>query len=1624
MSDIGGARIRLDGDASGVVNAANQSNAALKSLETNVAQNWWGLRNLSLAFAALPAAASAGLGLAVKSAVEFETAMAGVERTTYDASLTTQQNAAALGVLTDQLLAVARVTPISTTGILGIAEAAGALGVAQGDVAGFTKVVGDLSATTNLTQERAATDLARIAALTGVSAAGYDNLASSIFEAGRTTAATETEITSAATRIARIAGVIGLTADQVIGLAAAIRSAGLESQAGSTSVVKTFTIMKSAVDSLDTKKLGEFGQLTKQTGAEFAASFKADPSGTFAKFIQGLGEANRAGKDTTTILKDLHLNDIRVSQALNALGQAQTNTTNDTVKLTTILGVANKAFLDSAGFTASAEKRYATFQSQVQILKNQFFEFGVIIGSSILPVLKFFVNIISDVVSGLRAMPAPFRNVAVGVALLTAGLSGIVSVALLFGARLALAIGSLTRLFVVAEASGGGLRGLASQFTSVSATANQAASSVLRANTAIAATGTASAKGNAAAAASKAAFIPTVVGPLAAPVLTSRGNVNPIATATRQNALNRANPDLLDPVVNKNGTLNAGATAARERAAALAAEKAAAQTAASAAVVEGEAVASAGAATTVAAAASSKMGAALGFLGKAAGIVGIALTAFTIVTAIYGDATKKAEEKQAKLFGKQDDLVKALGEQARGLNKNADAWVANGVAQANAKHVAEGLGISVDTLNNIVKGDTSSAESTFAIRAIQEAVKKGVPGAKQLGDQIVILAKQYHASADEAGVVKTANGDLAASAEDAAAADQAATDASNERTATLEAQAKASVAFIDAQQSEKDAIFSMDAAKETLRKAREDVAKRAQDEAKASEAVSRANRDEKKAQRDLIDAKKALDRARADGIREQTDAESSLQDARDKYADSLLNITEKEKALAKLRAGPSVKDLVAATKKLEDAQKKLRDSTDLVSDAQFNLNYLIEEGASGRDIKDAQNTLADAQSAAKDDTQNLTDAQIELNKVRAGPTADELAKAEREVQGAYRDSKTDLENISKGERDLADIRQKNASDTYYTDALDRYQTAQDAIKDAVYRVADAEIALAELRRKNASVDLAKAENDYQNALIKTAKAMAETRKQQRILNGETVSTATEAHDLADALTDVALASGDAEATKSLLGMAAALSKVKDASTAPLTKTPPPAKPNVDPTKALTDALPPPKPQADLGDALGRNKGKIGGLAGALLGGKAGAAAGAAIGTSIGPEGTAIGAVIGGTIGAVGGAIFGEKFANAINWEKLKKDLEDNVANFGIGETIVGALTLGMSTAFQVFTGFDLFKWCDENILQPIKDFFGIASPSKVMIEQGGYIIEGLAVGLLDGLVGIPGRMFDGLVGILTGAFDTLTTNAPILLQFFIDLPGKVVDALVDWNKKLSDKASQVWKDFRKFFDDHIDDVLNFFRDLPQKIVDAIGDIFTFMKRVGKDIINGIREGIHESFPDFSISVGGIYTAVTSFFSGAIDWLKNAGYNIMVGLSNGILSGLGILKDVWNSIIDYLPGTFADGLKIKSPSRLFQGYGQSIMQGLSLGIEDEKDSVLKTMADFSKTLAGTPSQYAFTALSPLVGLDGQSGSTASAQPAVVNNDNRVVNNNLSAVNAPSPSQIVDEFMWANQISTRD
>lgn len=392
--------------------AGEKSNAALDALAANVA-----FEKINSAFRKVRET----IQECVDASVEFESAMAGVAKTTD----LTDDELAAMG---DALQEMSTRIPTAASDLAAITEAAGQLGIEKDHLLEFTEVMANLGVATNLSAEEAASALAKFANVVKMDADNYDRLGSVIVALGNNFATTESDIVSMATRIASTGAIIDLTEPQIMAIATALSSVGIEAEAGGSAISKLLKNMEVSAKSYETantyieqtgkslrelelladqdskgfkavaealgltsgelkafmehkKTLEQFADVAGMTADEFINRWGEDAVQALDAFIVGLNDTDRTGKSAVETLNDMGLTEIRLSNAVLSLAS------NGHI-LTDSVNLANDAWRENTALTKEAETRYNTTESKLQLLDNSVQALKASVGDQLTPALR------------------------------------------------------------------------------------------------------------------------------------------------------------------------------------------------------------------------------------------------------------------------------------------------------------------------------------------------------------------------------------------------------------------------------------------------------------------------------------------------------------------------------------------------------------------------------------------------------------------------------------------------------------------------------------------------------------------------------------------------------------------------------------------------------------------------------------------------------------------------------------------------------------------------------------------------------------------------------------------------------------------------------------------------------------------------------------------------------------------------------------------------------------------------------------------------------------------------------------------------------------------------------------
>jgi len=258
-------------------------------------------------------------------------------------------------------------------------------------------------------------------------------------------------------------------------------------------------------------------------------------------------------------------------------------------------------------------------------------------------------------------------------------------------------------------------------------------------------------------------------------------------------------------------------------------------------------------------------------------------------------------------------------------------------------------------------------------------------------------------------------------------------------------------------------------------------------------------------------------------------------------------------------------------------------------------------------------------------------------------------------------------------------------------------------------------------------------------------------------------------------------------------------------------------------------------------------------------------------------GSALGGIIGFLLTAIGNLVT-DIVTNIKDYFKQKIDemgFEDEGAN------IIAGIFKGILDAIK-----NIGQWIYNHIFKPFidgfKKAFGIASPSKVMEEQGGYIIEGF----FEGVKGI----WDKVKGIFTGLRDNIKNIFTGVKDF---IKEKVNDA-VTWVK---DKFS--WGNIKNTFETIKTNIGTKFTNIKDNISSAVTSASNKLKSAFawdniKSTFTNIVTKIKNKFGEIGTSVG---TILSTKFNQVVSSIVNKAIDVI----NGFIRAINKAIDAINKI---------------------------------------------------------------------------------------------------------------------------
>lgn len=419
-----------------VTNAIKNENQALKDeialLKNNTAEeekNRQGkeklktaVTTLGVAFTAMGAAITGAFGLAAKAAIDLDTGMIRVQKTT---GLTDDE----VKSLSEAFVELSTKIPISARELANIGAIAGQLGVPKRDILAFTEAIGMIASVTDLSVEAAAEGMARLANIFKIPYPEISRLGSVLNELENASTASSAELLDMMNRMGGAGKTLGLTATQVGAVAATLRDLGVQVEVAGTGMEQIFIKM--------VEKSDVFAKQAGVSISEWQRLIEVDALGALQKWILKFQELDTFSQ--IDALDKLGIDGTRVTGILLKLGESQD-------KLNQFLKIGEDAYRDNTSVQEEFKNMMEGVAAQGTVLWQNIQALGIEIGQKLLPIITSSFAYFKDWVQWFRDTDESTKNLV----LVVGGIGGVglslVGVLLLVVPRIAETVTALVTL--------------------------------------------------------------------------------------------------------------------------------------------------------------------------------------------------------------------------------------------------------------------------------------------------------------------------------------------------------------------------------------------------------------------------------------------------------------------------------------------------------------------------------------------------------------------------------------------------------------------------------------------------------------------------------------------------------------------------------------------------------------------------------------------------------------------------------------------------------------------------------------------------------------------------------------------------------------------------------------------------------------------------------------------------------------------------------------------------------------------------------------------------------------------------------------------------------------------------
>ena len=261
-----------------------------------------------------------------------------------------------------------------------------------------------------------------------------------------------------------------------------------------------------------------------------------------------------------------------------------------------------------------------------------------------------------------------------------------------------------------------------------------------------------------------------------------------------------------------------------------------------------------------------------------------------------------------------------------------------------------------------------------------------------------------------------------------------------------------------------------------------------------------------------------------------------------------------------------------------------------------------------------------------------------------------------------------------------------------------------------------------------------------------------------------------------------------------------------------------------------------------------------------------------------------------------------------------------------------------------------------SLVDGIKNFFGIHSPSTVFAEIGTNMGEGVGVGFGESMNGVSADMTAAMggAGQLTAAEAVRAVNDGIIanIEGLSGAVNAIVERVISGLTAQAQRLNQAGQDFDRHISSGmitaIPQITAKIPQITQSIITAFNAQNQKFIEAGITIDKNIASGMVQGIPQITSKVAQIIQPILTELRSFVSEFTAAGEDMVRGIWQGFQNMSGWLESRVRAMMREIVAAVEDEMQIASPSKVFAGIGAYMAQGLGEGFEREMRGVEKSI----------------------------------------------------------------------------